>query len=165
MIQKRNGFLLLIIITFVVLAFTANCAVAFVAPQIVNSSGHHVVALQASSSTSSFNNNSVSKTRRTFLHNFLLTTTAIIIASPSTTQIAHALDYDAFEKGIITNDTAKCDPKRDPKCIPKLTSDEALCQYGGGGNARGEACKRVRAEGGVLPTVKKEKSLGGAYAM
>jgi hypothetical protein len=48
---------------------------------------------------------------------------------------------------------------------PKLTSDEALCQYGGGGNARGEACKRVRAEGGVLPTVKKEKSLGGAYAM
>ena len=99
------------------------------------------------------------------MNNFLSTTTAIIIASPSTTQIAHALDYDAFEKGIITNDTAKCDPKRDPKCIPKLTSDEALCQYGGGGNARGEACKRVRAEGGVLPTVKKEKSLGGAYAM
>ena len=78
---------------------------------------------------------------------------------------ADALDFDAFEKGEIASDTAKCDPKRDPKCIPKLSSDEALCQYGGGGNARGEACMRVRAGGGKLPTVKKEKSLGGAYAM
>jgi hypothetical protein len=163
---QRHG-LLLLIITSVVLAFTTNCAVAFIAPQVVNSSGHHdVVALQASSftTTSSSNNNGVSNTRRNLINNFLTITTAIIIATPPT-QIAHALDFDAFEKGIITNDTVKCDPKRDPKCIPKLTSDEALCQYGGGGNARGEACKRVRAEGGVLPTVKKEKSLGGAYAM
>ncbi|KAL3768464.1 hypothetical protein ACHAW5_000361 [Stephanodiscus triporus] len=80
--------------------------------------------------------------------------------------VANALDYDAFERGEIATDTARCDPKRDPKCLPKLSSDEALCQYGGGGNARGEACMRVRAAGGKLPpTVKKEKSLGGAYAM
>jgi len=78
---------------------------------------------------------------------------------------SNALDFDAFEKGEIAEDTAKCDPKRDPKCIPKLSKDEALCQYGGGGDARGEACMRVRKAGGKLPEVKKEKSLGGAYAM
>ncbi len=83
----------------------------------------------------------------------------------SSSHVVNALDFDAFERGEIATDTAKCDPKKDPKCIPKLSSDEALCQYGGGGNARGEACMRVRAAGGKLPTVKKEKSLGGAYAM
>mmetsp|Transcript_26969 Transcript_26969/g.48974 ORF Transcript_26969/g.48974 Transcript_26969/m.48974 type:complete len:88 (+) Transcript_26969:401-664(+) len=82
-----------------------------------------------------------------------------------TTTSANALDFDAFEKGIVETDTQKCDPKRDPKCIPKLSDDEALCQYGGGGNARGEACRRVKNAGGKLPEVKKEKSLGGAYAM
>jgi hypothetical protein len=87
------------------------------------------------------------------------------LLSSSSSQVVNALDFDAFEKGEIATDTAKCDPKKDPKCIPKLSSDEALCQYGGGGNARGEACMRVRAAGGKLPTVKKEKSLGGAYAM
>jgi len=46
-----------------------------------------------------------------------------------------------------------------------LLEDEALCQYGSSGEARGEACLRVRKAGGKLPEVKKEKSLGGAYAM
>ena len=46
-----------------------------------------------------------------------------------------------------------------------LPEDETLCQYGSSGEARGEACLRVRKAGGKLPEVKKEKSLGGAYAM
>jgi hypothetical protein len=59
-----------------------------------------------------------------------------------------------------------CDPKRDSKCIPKLSPDEALCKYGQSGNARGEACKRVKESGGVLPqSLGPVKSLGGAYAM
>ena len=52
------------------------------------------------------------------------------------------------------------------KCIPKLSADEALCKYGQSGNARGEACKRIKSKGGELPSVKPQgKSLGGAYAM
>jgi hypothetical protein len=63
-------------------------------------------------------------------------------------------------------DTKNCDPKRDPKCKPKLSEDEALCQYGQSGNARSEACKRVRAVGGSVPKPGSEgRSLGGAYAM
>lgn len=54
----------------------------------------------------------------------------------------------------------------DPKCIPKLTQDEALCKYGQSGDARGDACKRVKQGGGSLPSGKPQgKSLGGAYAM
>ena len=78
---------------------------------------------------------------------------------------ANALDFDAFEKAEEDKDQKNCNPKLDPKCIPKLTDDEALCQYGGGGRARGEACMRIKKAGGKLPEVKKEKSLGGAYAM
>ena len=66
----------------------------------------------------------------------------------------------------IESDTKNCNPKLDRKCIPKLNSDEALCKYGQSGDARGEACKRVKAAGGTLEKAKpKEKSLGGAYAM
>lgn len=78
---------------------------------------------------------------------------------------AFGLDMDAFMNSELENDKKNCDPKRDPKCVPKLTSDEALCKYGQSGNARSEACKRVKATGGALPEAKKEKSLGGAYAM
>lgn len=66
----------------------------------------------------------------------------------------------------LVNDTKNCDPKKDPKCIPPLTSDEALCKYGQSGEARGEACKRVKEGGKELPSAKPQgKSLGGAYAM
>jgi hypothetical protein len=38
-----------------------------------------------------------------------------------------------------------CNPKYDPKCVPELTKDEALCQYGqSGGKDRSEACRRVK---------------------
>jgi hypothetical protein len=46
-----------------------------------------------------------------------------------------------------------------------MTSDEALCKYGQSGNARAEACKKFKQTGGELPSVSKEKSLGGAYAI
>jgi hypothetical protein len=44
----------------------------------------------------------------------------------------------------LENDTKNCDPKKDPKCIPTLDADQALCKYGQSGNARGEACKRAK---------------------
>jgi hypothetical protein len=64
-------------------------------------------------------------------------------------------------------DTKNCDPKVDSKCIPKLSSDEAMCKYGQSGDARGEACRRVKEAGGKLPMSSGSpvKSLGGAYAM
>ena len=65
----------------------------------------------------------------------------------------------------LEKDQKNCNPKTDPKCMPKMSADEALCKYGQSGNARGEACKRFRASGGALPTSTKTKSLGGAYAM
>merc|ERR1712232_237800 len=102
--------------------------------------------------------------RRKFLRNFSEAASATM-AVGFTGNAASALDMDAFEKSIVASDTEKCDPKKDPKCIPKLSDDEALCQYGGGGNARGEACMRVKKAGGKLPEINKEKSLGGVYAM
>lgn len=83
----------------------------------------------------------------------------------SVPQSAFGLDMDAFMNSELDKDIKNCDPKKDPKCIPKLTSDEALCKYGQSGDARGEACKRVKAAGGALPGAKKERSLGGAYAI
>lgn len=63
-------------------------------------------------------------------------------------------------------DTTNCDPKKDPKCKPQLSQDQALCQYGQSGAARAEACKRVKAAGGALPSASPQgKSLGGAYAL
>ena len=71
---------------------------------------------------------------------------------------ANALDFDAFEQGLIVSDTIKCNPKLDPKCIPKLTHDEALCKYGVvGATERTAACKRVRDAGGQLPNSSKTK--------
>lgn len=88
---------------------------------------------------------------------------AIAVAAPAAVL---ALDMDAFANGQIEADTKNCDPKKDPKCIPKLSADEALCKYGQSGNARGEACRRVKAAGGEMPSAKPQgKSLGGAYAM
>lgn len=57
---------------------------------------------------------------------------------------ATALDMDAFVNSQLDNDTKNCDPKKDSKCVPKLTEDEALCKYGQSGQARGEACVRAR---------------------
>jgi hypothetical protein len=64
-------------------------------------------------------------------------------------ELTHSLSY--FHSLLqLEADTTNCDPKRDPKCIPKLNSDEALCKYGQSGAARGEACKRVKEAGGSL---------------
>ena len=74
--------------------------------------------------------------------------------------------YPCITYHQLDNDQKNCDPKKDPKCIPQLSHDEALCQYGQSGNARSEACKRVKASGKKLPDAKPQgKSLGGAYAM
>ena len=79
---------------------------------------------------------------------------------------ANELDMDAFMNSELESDTKNCDPKRDPKCAPELSADEALCKYGQSGAARGEACKRVKETGGELPKANSQgKSLGGAYAM
>eukprot|EP00537_Pseudo-nitzschia_pungens_P010968 CAMPEP_0172397084 /NCGR_PEP_ID=MMETSP1061-20121228/28863_1 /TAXON_ID=37318 /ORGANISM="Pseudo-nitzschia pungens, Strain cf. pungens" /LENGTH=149 /DNA_ID=CAMNT_0013129153 /DNA_START=85 /DNA_END=534 /DNA_ORIENTATION=+ len=78
---------------------------------------------------------------------------------------ANALDMDAFANAQIEADIKNCDPKRDPKCIPKLNADEALCKYGQSGSARGDACKRVKAAGGDISQKPQGQSLGGAYAM
>ena len=41
-----------------------------------------------------------------------------------------------------------------------------MCKYGQSGEARGEACRRVKESGGALPKASAPvKSLGGAYAM
>ena len=77
---------------------------------------------------------------------------------------AEALDMDAFMSAELEADEKNCDPKRDPKCKPKLSADEALCQYGQGAK-KSEACKRVRAVGGDATQKGGGKSLGGAYAM
>ncbi|EJK65948.1 hypothetical protein THAOC_13151 [Thalassiosira oceanica] len=101
--------------------------------------------------------------RREFASRFAILASGAVLAGDIVG--ANALDFDAFEKGEVEKDVEKCNPKLDPKCIPKLSDDEALCQYGGSGQKRGEACRRVKQAGGTLPEVKKEKSLGGAYAM
>merc|ERR1712071_105672 len=90
----------------------------------------------------------------------------VVFAGTAFATNANALDMDAFIGAELASDKNNCDPKKDPKCIPKLTQDEALCKYGQSGDARGEACKRVKASGKQLPDVKPQgKSLGGAYAM
>ncbi|KAL7534895.1 hypothetical protein ACHAWF_004982 [Thalassiosira exigua] len=86
----------------------------------------------------------------------------VTIGLVGSTREANALDMDSFENSLLENDTAKCDSK-DPKCIPKLTADEALCKYGvPGSDARTAACRRVRDAGGLLPTSKTgERSTAG----
>lgn len=68
--------------------------------------------------------------------------------------ISNALDIDAFINAEIANDSKKRD----------MTPDEGMCKYGQSGEKKAEACKRYKASGGKVE-VKKEKSLGGAYAM
>ncbi|KAL7537151.1 hypothetical protein ACHAXR_007627 [Thalassiosira sp. AJA248-18] len=142
--------------------FAGNGALAFTpAAPTINNVATRPCELSSTSLMMTSNN------RRNFLNDFSKVAAGAIFVgiSSGSSNAANALDFDSFEKGEIASDTEKCDPKKDPKCIPKLSKDEALCQYGGGGDARGEACMRVRKAGGKLPEVKKEKSLGGAYAM
>eukprot|EP00429_Kryptoperidinium_foliaceum_P006893 CAMPEP_0176024308 /NCGR_PEP_ID=MMETSP0120_2-20121206/11877_1 /TAXON_ID=160619 /ORGANISM="Kryptoperidinium foliaceum, Strain CCMP 1326" /LENGTH=110 /DNA_ID=CAMNT_0017357487 /DNA_START=247 /DNA_END=576 /DNA_ORIENTATION=- len=73
-------------------------------------------------------------------------------AAAAAPKAAFGLDMDAFMNSELASDKANCDPKKDPKCIPKLSADEALCKYGQSGEARGEACKRVKKAGGTLPS-------------
>lgn len=96
-----------------------------------------------------------SSSRRNFISEIsTLASGAVILGSQSFA--ANALDFDAFEQGLIASDTLKCNPKLDPKCIPKLTHDEALCKYGvQGAKERTAACTRVRDSGGQLPNSSK----------
>mmetsp|Transcript_7714 Transcript_7714/g.11087 ORF Transcript_7714/g.11087 Transcript_7714/m.11087 type:complete len:133 (-) Transcript_7714:123-521(-) len=119
----------------------------------------HTNALAPASSST--NNNNVVGRRQAM--NFLMGGAAAAFVSSVPT--ANALDMDAFMNAELANDTTNCDPKRDVKCAPKMSDDQALCTYGQSGKARGEACKRLKEGGGALPDVKKQKSLGGAYAM
>ncbi len=84
-----------------------------------------------------------------------------LIAQPF---VANALDMDAFINNELANDTKNCDPKRDPKCAPQLSNDEAMCKYGQGA-AKSAACKKLREAGKEIPKESGGKSLGGAYAM
>ena len=90
----------------------------------------------------------------------------IFLSTIAATRASNALDMDAFMNAELASDKKNCDPKKDPKCIPKLSEDEALCKYGQGGKAKGEACKRLKSQGIEVPTsAPGGKSLGGAYAM
>jgi len=68
---------------------------------------------------------------------------AALIASQAQPLVANALDMDAFINNELSNDTKNCDPKRDPKCAPQLSNDEALCKYGQG-SAKSAACKKIK---------------------
>jgi hypothetical protein len=92
----------------------------------------------------------------------ILSVGVVVASSPPE---SFGLDMEAFANSQLAADKANCDPKRDPKCAPQLTADEAMCKYGQSGEARGEACKRLKQAGGSLPGASKTKSLGGAYAM
>jgi hypothetical protein len=128
-----------------------------------------LISLLGSVSAFSVNQKSLSSksivadaTRRTAI--FLPILTTIATASSK----VNALDMDAFANSQIEADKKNCDPKKDPKCVPTLTSDEALCKYGSSGKARGEACTRLKnaKPGQAIDTGSKGgKSLGGAYAM
>ena len=90
-------------------------------------------------------------TRRNFL--CMTTTLGLVVATAAAPGAARALDFDAFEKTLLDEDTSGCDPRLDVKCIPPLTHDEALCKYGvAGATERTAACRRVRDAGGKLPT-------------
>ncbi|CAB9498519.1 expressed unknown protein [Seminavis robusta] len=106
------------------------------------------------------NDDGIISSRRQVLNSAFL---AALTLTPAVA--ANALDMDSFANSQIEADTKNCDPKRDPKCIPKLSADEALCKYGQSGTARGEACRRVKAAGGTVDKAPQGKSLGGAYAM
>ena len=64
-----------------------------------------------------------------------LTSSTSIISSTA----ALALDMDAFETNILSNDTTN-------DLSPTLNDDEALCKYGAPGKAMGEACSRAKMQ-------------------
>eukprot|EP00529_Nitzschia_sp_RCC80_P035813 CAMPEP_0113454606 /NCGR_PEP_ID=MMETSP0014_2-20120614/7948_1 /TAXON_ID=2857 /ORGANISM="Nitzschia sp." /LENGTH=171 /DNA_ID=CAMNT_0000346013 /DNA_START=906 /DNA_END=1421 /DNA_ORIENTATION=+ /assembly_acc=CAM_ASM_000159 len=103
--------------------------------------------------------------RRKALQSIFGSAAVAVAAAGGMASASNALDMDAFANAQIEADTKNCDPKRDPKCAPKMSQAEGLCKYGQSGNARAEACKKFKEEGGTLPNVTKEKSLGGAYAI
>jgi hypothetical protein len=87
--------------------------------------------------------------RRVALNNMFRNSIAIItmtstLSLTSSTSIisrtaALALDMDAFETNILSNDTTK-------DLSPTLNDDEALCKYGAPGKAMGEACSRAKMQ-------------------
>jgi hypothetical protein len=104
----------------------------------------------------------LSSSRRDIINIFTKATVGAAVSGfavlPSSLQngIANALDMDSFENSILKKDTIQCNPKLDPKCIPELTHDEALCKYGvAGATERTAACRRVRDAGGKLPNASK----------
>mmetsp|Transcript_14634 Transcript_14634/g.20690 ORF Transcript_14634/g.20690 Transcript_14634/m.20690 type:complete len:136 (-) Transcript_14634:158-565(-) len=123
--------------------------------------GYSNALAPSASSTKNNKNNAVGRRQAM---NFIMGGAAAAFVS-SIPSAADALDMDAFMNAELASDTKNCDPKRDPKCAPKMTDDQALCTYGQSGKARAEACKRLKEAGGALPDAKKQKSLGGAYAM
>ena len=133
------------------------CCIAVVAVALMDSASAFAPPSPSTTNTSPSKSSTVplSMQRREMIQQFTtgaaaITTGLIVGSIPAT---ANALDMDSFEKSLIEKDTTQCDPKLDPKCIPKLTPDEALCKYGvSGADARTEACRRVRAAGGQLPS-------------
>lgn len=109
----------------------------------------------------SINEDSSPSNRRQVLSNIF---GGVVTTIASSATVVNALDMDAFMNAELANDTKNCDPKRDPKCLPKMTSDEAECKYGQG-KAKVEACRRLKQAGKEIPKENQGKSLGGAYAM
>lgn len=103
---------------------------------------------------------SCNSSRREIINIFTKATVGAVLIG--TAAESNALDMDSFENSLIEKDTTECNSK-DPKCIPKLTADEALCKYGvSGADERTKACRRVRDAGGQLPGSKKgERSTSG----
>jgi len=63
--------------------------------------------------------------RRNFINNISKVAASGALVFGITSSTANALDFDSFANSEIANDTQKCDPKRDPKCIPKLSGKSA----------------------------------------
>ena len=128
-------------------------AAALVA-SILISTNYYVSAFSSPSSKS------CNSSRREIINIFTKATVGAVLIGTSTE--SNALDMDSFENSLIEKDTTECNSK-DPKCIPKLTADEALCKYGvSGADERTKACRRVRDAGGQLPGSKKgERSTQG----
>ena len=153
--------------TFLVMALavisTATCVSGFSSPLFSVPATRHQAQAKSLSQLGSTSSRLTVGGRRAFVAGF--SGIAFVAASPLLAPTAQALDMDAFANSELASDKAKCNEKLDPKCVPKLTEDEALCKYGQSGEKRGEACRRVKAAGGALNTQKAGKSPGGAYAM
>jgi len=105
-------------ILFIIAAiFYGNGAQAFTTntTPVSNSRTH------TTSSTSIMMNN-----RRNFINNISKVAASGALVFGITSSTANALDFDSFANSEIANDTQKCDPKRDPKCIPKLSGKSAF---------------------------------------